>query len=73
MHAIFWGLQEHITNIFHHLPESTPQRIKTGVLYTHRKLSNYYYKFDQLPLYTWSICECHKSIVVCMAVTCFSA
>lgn len=68
-HAIFRGLQDHIANIFRLLPESTPQRIKTGLLDAHRKLSDYYYKFDHSPLYTWSACECFQSISVCIALT----
>ena len=44
------------------------QKIKTGLLDAHRKLSDYYYKFNHLPLYTWSACECFKFISVCIAV-----
>jgi hypothetical protein len=51
-HAIFRGLQGHITNIIRNLPDSTSQTIKTGLFEAHRKLSNYYFKFDQSPLYT---------------------
>ena len=53
-HAIFRGLQEHIQQIYHDLPLSTPPRIKTGLLDTHQKLSDYYYKYDQSPFYTWA-------------------
>jgi hypothetical protein len=51
-HAIFRGLQEHIQQIFHDLPASTPNKIKNGLFDTHWKLSNYYYKYDQSPFYT---------------------
>ncbi|KAF8228886.1 hypothetical protein L208DRAFT_1403024 [Tricholoma matsutake] len=53
-HAIFRGLQEHIQQIYHDLPLSTPLRIKTGLLDAHQKLSDYYYKYDQSPFYTWA-------------------
>jgi hypothetical protein len=53
-HAIFRGLQEHIRLIYRDLPMSTPQKIKAGLLDAHQKLSDYYYKFDQSPFYTWA-------------------
>ena len=56
-HAIFWGLQEHIANIYRNIPDSAPHKIKDGLLDAHRKLSDYYYKYDQSPLYTWAACE----------------
>ncbi len=52
--AVFRGLQEHIRLIYSDLPESTSPRIKTSLLDAHRKLSDYYYRFDQLPFYTWA-------------------
>jgi hypothetical protein len=45
-YVIFRGLQEHIQQIYHNLPLSTPPRIKTGLLDTHQKLGDYYYKYD---------------------------
>jgi hypothetical protein len=57
MHTVFRGLQDHIANIFRSILESTPQKIKNGLLDAYRKLSNYYYKCDHSPLYTWSACE----------------
>jgi hypothetical protein len=56
-HAIFRGLQEHIQQIYRDLPMSTPPKIKAGLLDAHKKLSDYYYKFDQSPFYTWAACE----------------
>jgi hypothetical protein len=53
-HAIFRGLQEHIRRIFRDLPASTPPKIKEGLLDAHQKLSDYYYKYDQSPFYTWA-------------------
>jgi hypothetical protein len=53
-HAIFRGLQEHIQQIYRDLPLSTVLRIKTGLLDAHQKLSDYYYKYDQSPFYTWA-------------------
>jgi len=52
--AIFRGLQEHIKLIYSDLPASTSQRIKTSLLDAHRKLSDYYYHYDQSPFYTWA-------------------
>lgn len=63
-HAIFRGLQDHIANIIRHLPDSTSRTIKTGLLEAHRKLSDYYFKCDQSPLYTWAAC---KLYVYCRA------
>jgi hypothetical protein len=56
-HAIFRGLQEHIQLTYSNLPPSTPPKIKAGLLAAHKKLSDYYYKFDQSPFYTWAACE----------------
>ena len=53
-HAIFRGLQEHVQQIYHDLLMSTSARIKAGLLEAHRKLSDYYYKYDQSPFYTWA-------------------
>jgi hypothetical protein len=69
-HAIFRGLQEHIQQIYHDLPASTPPKIKTGLLDAHRKLSDYYYKYDQSPFYTWAACESPNRGVA--SLVCFS-
>ena len=72
-HMIFRGLQDHIVNIFRLLPDSTPWGIKARLLDAHRKLSDYYYKFNHSLLYTWSACECFTFISVCIALTHLSA
>ncbi|KAF8222280.1 hypothetical protein L208DRAFT_1524605, partial [Tricholoma matsutake] len=54
MHAIFRGLQEHIHQIYRNLPTSIAPKIKAGLLDAHRKLSDYYYKYNQSPFYTWA-------------------
>jgi hypothetical protein len=56
-HAIFRGLQEHIQGIYRNLPGATPSRIKAGLLDAHQKLSDYYYRYDQSPFYTWAARE----------------
>jgi hypothetical protein len=56
-HAIFRGLQEHVLNIFRSLPADTPQIISNSLLDAYRKLSDYYYKFDESPFYCWAACK----------------
>ena len=51
--AIFCGLQQHIQQILHELPDTAPPQLKKGLLDAHLKLSEYYYQFDQSPFYTW--------------------
>ncbi|KAJ6548292.1 hypothetical protein B0H10DRAFT_1299626 [Mycena sp. CBHHK59/15] len=53
-HTIFRGLREHLRNILRNLPNSVPSRLKRGLLEAHRKLSDYYYKSDESPYYTWA-------------------
>lgn len=55
--AIFRGFQEHLIDIIQFLPASISPNIKQGLLDTYWKLSNYYYKYDQSPFYTWLACE----------------
>jgi hypothetical protein len=62
-HAIFRGLQEHIKQIYRDLPGSIPPKIKAGLLDAHKKLSDYYYKYDQSPFYTWAACESFRSLI----------
>jgi len=62
-HAIFRGLQEHIQQIYRDLPMSTPPKIKAGLLDAHKKLSDYYYKYDQSPFYTWAACESLRHLI----------
>ncbi|KAJ7173031.1 hypothetical protein C8R43DRAFT_873887, partial [Mycena crocata] len=53
-HAVFRGLQEHLRNVIRDLPASAPTRLKRGLFEAHRKLSDYYYKSDESPYYTWA-------------------
>jgi len=55
--AIFRGLQEHLQKILDELPDTIDQRVKDGLLRAHTKLSDYYYRFDQTPFYTWAACN----------------
>ena len=57
-HAIFRGLQDDIKMILHSLPNSVLPQIKLGLTDAHRKLSDYYYKYDESPFYTWAACTC---------------
>lgn len=57
-HAIFRGLQEDLRLSLKQLPFSTPSVLRNGLLEAHRKLSDYYYKMDQSPFYTWAAREC---------------
>ncbi|KAG6805989.1 hypothetical protein H0H92_013146, partial [Tricholoma furcatifolium] len=53
-HAIFRGLQEQIKDSLRTLPTGTSPNLVQGLTEAHRKLSDYYYKFDESPLYTWA-------------------
>ncbi|KAI0282624.1 hypothetical protein BC826DRAFT_864166, partial [Russula brevipes] len=53
-HTIFRGLQEDIKSILCDLPNSVSPKIKHGLVDAHRKLSNYYYHYDESPFYTWA-------------------
>jgi len=55
-HAIFQGLQEQIKDILTNLSPSTSPKLMLGLMDAHCKLSDYYYKFDESPLYTWAAC-----------------
>jgi len=55
-HAIFRGLQEHLCESLHNLPAGIDLCIWNGLLAAHRKLSEYYYWFDQSPFYIWAAC-----------------
>ncbi|KAL0953082.1 hypothetical protein HGRIS_004355 [Hohenbuehelia grisea] len=52
--AIFRGLQEHLQDILRSLPGTTSSKLKKALLDSHRKLSDYYYKYDESPYYTWA-------------------
>jgi len=56
-HAIFRGLQDDLKGILRDLPDSVSPKIKLGLVDTHRKLSDYYYRYDESPFYTWAACK----------------
>lgn len=56
-HAIFRGLQEDIRESIATLPADTPTRLKDALISAHHKLSDYYTRLDESPLYIWSSCE----------------
>ncbi len=53
-HAVFRGLQDDVKKIIASLLQTTPPELKQGLLDAHRKLSDYYYKYDESPFYTWA-------------------
>ena len=53
-HAIFRGLQESVRQSLRDLPAGAAPQLKQAILLAHRKLSDYYYKFDESPLYVWA-------------------
>jgi len=55
-HAIFYGLQEQIKEILTNLPLTTARELVLSLTDAHHKLSDYYYRFDESPLYTWAAC-----------------
>ncbi|KAJ7577347.1 hypothetical protein C8J56DRAFT_798608, partial [Mycena floridula] len=55
-HAVFRGLQSHLKDILRKLPAKVSPRLKQGLTDAHRKLSDYYHKFDESPFYSWSSC-----------------
>ncbi|KAG1795437.1 uncharacterized protein HD556DRAFT_1235690, partial [Suillus plorans] len=55
--AIFHGLQESLQESLHMLPNNTPPCLKDSLIKVHRKLSNYYIKFNGSPFYIWSSCK----------------
>ena len=52
--AIFRGLQESLQDSLRELPDDTPPRLKNALIKAHRKLSDYYTKFDESPYYIWA-------------------
>jgi hypothetical protein len=53
-HAIFQGLQDKLKSILKDLPSDISSKIKSSLLKAHRKLRNYFTKFDESLYYTWS-------------------
>ena len=56
VHAVFRGLQDEVRKFLIALPSSAPSELKSGLQAAHKKLSDYFYKFDTSPFYTWSAC-----------------
>ncbi|KZV59355.1 hypothetical protein PENSPDRAFT_723249, partial [Peniophora sp. CONT] len=54
VHAVFRGLQDDLKTTVRALSESTPQVLKQELIAAHTKLSDYYYKSDASPYYTWA-------------------
>ena len=55
--AIFRGLQDHLRGILRELPDSSPSQLRQGLVEAHEKLSEYFYRIDESPFYTWSSCK----------------
>jgi hypothetical protein len=55
-HAIFRGLQDDIKTSLREFAITTPSILRNGLLDAYRKLSDYYYKIDASPFYTWAAC-----------------
>ncbi|KAJ7461082.1 hypothetical protein FB451DRAFT_1044681, partial [Mycena latifolia] len=53
-HAIFRGLQQHLKKTITELPESADPALKDGLVKAHRKLSDYFTKFDTSRYYGWA-------------------
>ncbi|KAF8808466.1 hypothetical protein BYT27DRAFT_7096629, partial [Phlegmacium glaucopus] len=58
IHAIFHGLQEHIHSILQKLPDNALPQLQKGLTEAHLKLSDYYYRSDESPYYTWAARNC---------------
>jgi hypothetical protein len=63
VHAVFRGLQDHVALLLRKLPDSAPSQLRTGLVEAHTKLSNYYFRSDESPYYTWAACE-YKSFAM---------
>jgi len=53
-HAVFRGLQDDIKNILKDLPDDVDPTLKNGLVEAHRKLSDYFLKFDKSDYYHWA-------------------
>ena len=62
VHAVFRGLQDHVSSILRELPDSAPLQLRTGLVEAHTKLSEYYFRSDESPFYTWAARKCPKLI-----------
>ncbi|KAJ7304771.1 hypothetical protein DFH08DRAFT_825335 [Mycena albidolilacea] len=59
-HAVFRGPQEELRKLFGTLPDNVAPQLKQGIISAHTKLSDYYTKFDESPLYTWPGIHSHS-------------
>jgi hypothetical protein len=57
-HSIFRGLQKTLKEKLTALPKDAPTELVEGLTKAHRKLSDYYYKYDQSPFYIWAARKC---------------
>lgn len=64
-HAIFRGLQDSIRGFIKGLPSDASPHLRTALLNSHMKLSDYYYKFDASPYYVWAGSMYHLCCTVC--------
>ena len=54
VHAIFRGLEDHVKTILETLPDNAQSQLRDGLVAAHQKLSEYYYRSDESPYYTWA-------------------
>jgi hypothetical protein len=57
-HACFRWLQEHLKKSIAALPESADPVLRDGLVAAHRKISDYFTKFDESRYYAWATCLC---------------
>lgn len=55
-HSAFRGLQRTLRDKLKQLPADAPPELVEGLTNAHRKLSDYYYKYDESPFYIWAAC-----------------
>jgi hypothetical protein len=53
-HSTFRGLQKTLKEKLTALPNTAPPELVEGLTKAHRKLSDYYWKYDQSPFYIWA-------------------
>jgi len=73
VHTIFRGLQDELKDILCALPNSVSPNIKKGLTDAHRKLSDYYYKFDESPFYIWAACTHYPKLILTCSLTFFGS
>ena len=68
-HAIFHGLQDDLKQSLTELPNSAPSGLKISLVKAHHKLSDYYTKLDESPLYIWASCLFFHSYIFTFGLT----